>query len=115
MSAIANIEENKAMSVSFAEVCLLPTVMPVQSCNCCTLLPPCQQQSAARRAGDSLEICVHCKGVPTAPYKETAMAILACIVVACSPRLDTLDLRMDWYSDAACAENLLVSLLRLAP
>ena len=41
-------------------------------------------------------------------YKETAMVILACIVVACSARLEALDLRLDWYCHDRCAQELLV-------
>ena len=41
------------------------------------------------------------------------MAVLACIVVACSARLGALDLRFDWYCREACAQNLLVRPLRL--
>ena len=62
-----------------------------------------------------LQVCIHCQGVPTAQYKETTMAVLACIIVACSARLGALDLRLDWYCREACAENLLVRLLRLTP
>lgn len=43
-----------------------------------------------------LELSMHSEGAPTARYKETAMAVLACIVVSCSARLEALDLRMDW-------------------
>ena len=40
-------------------------------------------------------------------YKETIMVVLACIVVACSARLEALDLRLDWYC-TDCAQDLLV-------
>ena len=42
-------------------------------------------------------------------YKETVLVILACIVVACSARLEALDLRLDWYYRDFCVEYLLVS------
>ena len=32
----------------------------------------------------------------TAQLRENAMAVLACIVVACSARLEELDLHLDW-------------------
>ena len=38
------------------------------------------------------------------------MVVLACIVVACSARLEALDLRLDWYCSDGCTQNLLVRL-----
>ena len=55
------------------------------------------------------------KGVRTTPYKETAMVLLACIVVACSARLEVLDLHLGWYNEEACVLSLLARPLRLAP
>ena len=43
------------------------------------------------------------------------MAVLACIVVACSASLVVLDLSLEWQSADACAQGLLVRLLWLSP
>ena len=52
---------------------------------------------------------------PAAANKESALAALACIVVACSARLEGLDLRLDWCCADAYAQNLLVRLSWLLP
>ena len=68
-----------------------------------------------------LEICILCE-VPdevcegsTVVYKEDAMAVLACIVVACSARLEALHLRLDGWCTSSCTQDLLVRLLWLSP
>ena len=50
----------------------------------------------------------------TARYRETAMAVLACIVVACSARLEALALHLDWCCADAWAQDLLVRQLWLS-
>ena len=57
----------------------------------------------------SLELRVRCvQSADLLQYKETAMVVLACIVVACNARLEALDLRLDWYCTGQCAQELLV-------
>ena len=52
---------------------------------------------------------------PVATSKEAALAALACIVVACSARLEALDLRLEWCCTDSCAQNLLVRHSLLSP
>ena len=52
-----------------------------------------------------LEFHIH---EPLNRYKETAMVLLACIVVACSARLEWLDISLRWSCTVTWAQNLLV-------
>ena len=55
-----------------------------------------------------LEVRVHCKDVLTAACRETAMVVLACIVVACSTRLEALDLHFHCFWVEYHTQQLLV-------
>ena len=61
-----------------------------------------------------LKVCIRRK-LPETRYTETDMVVLACVVVACSARLEVLDLSLgDWSdssSDKPYAQSLLVGLV----
>ena len=52
---------------------------------------------------------------PVATTKESVLAALACIVVACSARLEALDLRLEWCCKDAVIQKVLVRHSSLSP
>ena len=64
---------------------------------------PCCSLGKSRQYGlqvTRLEICI-CDKLRDVLYKEADMAVLACIIVACSARLESLDLTLDWSSTSS--------------